>query len=69
MKKTYLNIFFMALGPYITRFTSCRPIVAIGGTHLKGKYKSVLYVAATMDGNEQIFPIVFGVEDLENDRG
>ena len=61
--------FFMALGPCITGFTSCRPSVAIDETHLKGKYKGVLYVSAAIDGNEQNFPVVFGVEDLENDRG
>ena len=61
--------FFMALGPYITWFTLCRPEVAIDGTHLKGKYKGVLYVAAAMDGNEQNFPITFGVGNLENDHG
>ena len=59
----------MALGPCITRFTSCRPAVAIDGTHIKGKYKGVLYVAAAVDGNEQICPIAFGIEDLENDQG
>ena len=59
--------FFMALDPCITRFTSCRPAVIIDGTHLKGKYKGVLYVVTAMDGNEQIFPIAFGVGDLEND--
>ena len=66
------NIFeylFMALGLYIPRFTTCRPILAIDGTHFKGKYKGILYVATTMDGNQQIYPIAFGLGDLENDRG
>ena len=58
----------MTLGPCIIRFTSCRLAVAIDGTYLKGKYKGVLYVTATMDGKEQIFPIAFGVTDLDIDR-
>ena len=53
-EENIIEYFFMALGPYITWFTLCRPEVAIDGTHLKGKYKGVLYVAAVMDGNEQI---------------
>ena len=61
--------FFMALGACISRFKECRPTVAIDGTHLKGKYKGVFYVAAIMDGNEQIFPIAFGLGDLEDDWG
>ena len=60
---------FMALGLCISRFTTCRPVLVIDGTHFKRKYKGILYVAAAMNGNEQIFPIVFGVRDLENDWG
>ena len=59
--------FFMALSPCITRFTSCRLAIAINGIHFKGKYTGVLFAA--IDGNEQIFPIAFGVGDLENDWG
>ena len=46
----------------------CRPTIAIDGTHLKGKYKEILFIATAMDGNDQIFPIAFGVGHLENDR-
>ena len=60
---------FMALGLCISRFRACRPAIAIDETHLKGKYKGALYVATVMDGNEQIFPIAFGLADLKNDRG
>ena len=59
----------MALDPCISGFKVCRLAVAIDETHFKGKYKGVLYVAVVMDGNEKIFPIAFGVGDLENDRG
>ena len=47
----------------------CRLVIAIDGTHLKRKYKGVLFVIITMDGNEQIYPLAFGFGDLENDRG
>ncbi|CAA0814968.1 MuDR family transposase [Striga hermonthica] len=43
----------------------CRPVIVIDGTHLKGKYKGILFVATTNDGNEQIFPLAFGIGDKE----
>ena len=61
--------FFMALGPCIYGSRACKPAVAIDGTHLKGKYKGVLFIAVVMDDNEQIFTIAFGLRDLETDRG
>ena len=48
--------------------TYCRLAIVIDGTHLKGKYKGILFIATTMDGNGQIFSIAFGVRHLENDR-
>ena len=66
------NIFeylFMALGLCISGFIASRPVLAIDGTHFKGKYKGILYVAAAMYGNQQNFPIAFSLRDLENDRG
>ena len=46
----------------------CRPAIVIDGTRLKRKYKGILFIATTMDGNDQIFPIAFRVGHLENDR-
>ena len=43
----------MAFGACIFGFKACRLVVTIDGTHLKGKYKDVMYVIAAMDGNEQ----------------
>ena len=37
------------------------------GTHLKGKYNGILFITIAMDGSDQIFPIAFGVGDIEND--
>ncbi|KAH6828691.1 hypothetical protein C2S53_018040 [Perilla frutescens var. hirtella] len=39
-----------------------RPVVVIDGTHLKGRNKGILFVAATKDGNEQILPIAIGLD-------
>ena len=46
----------------------CRLAITIDGTYLKGKYKEILFIATTIDGNDQIFLIAFGVGHLENDR-
>ncbi|KAL8472316.1 hypothetical protein ACS0TY_029508 [Phlomoides rotata] len=42
-----------------------RPVIVIDGTHLKGKYCGIVFVAVTQDGNGQIFPLATGVGDVE----
>ena len=44
-----------------------RPVIAIDATFLKGSYGGILFVAVCQDGNDQIFPLAFGVADSEND--
>ena len=47
------EICFMAFGACIFDFREyCKPIIAIDRTHLKGKYKGILFIATTMDGND-----------------
>ena len=67
-EKNKFEYFFMELGACISRFMACRPALAIDGTHLKGKYKGVMYVTFIIDCNDQIFPIAFDLGDLKNDR-
>ena len=66
------NIFeicFMAFYACISNFRECcRPTIAIDGTHLKGKYKGILFITTAMNGNDKIFPITFTVGHLKNDR-
>ena len=59
--------FFMALGQTIAGFKKVRPVVAVDGTHLKGKYRGTLFIASCFDGNEQIYPLAFGIADTENE--
>lgn len=59
--------FFMALGQSIACFNKVRPVVAVYGTHLQGKYKGTLIIASCFDGNEQIYPLAFGIADTENE--
>ena len=55
----------MAFGVCIFNFRACcRLAIAMDGTHLKGKYKGILFIATAMDGNDQVFPIAFKVHIL-----
>ncbi|KAL3630069.1 hypothetical protein CASFOL_023053 [Castilleja foliolosa] len=59
---------FFALHASIKGFNEyCRPAIIVDGTFLKGKSKGVLFVAVTKDGNEQVFPLAFGLADKEKD--
>ena len=60
------KIFFWAFGPCIRSFcSSLRPMIAVDGSHLQGKYPSVLLVAVTYDGNHKLFPIAFAFAEVE----
>lgn len=58
---------FFCLAASIRAFSACRPIIVIDATHLKGKFRGVMFVASTKDGNEQIVPLAFGIGDKEKD--
>ncbi|KAL5564578.1 hypothetical protein UlMin_027742 [Ulmus minor] len=58
---------FIALAASIQGFSYCRPIISIDVTHIKGKYRGVLFTAVFHDANQQIFPLAFGVGDSKND--
>ncbi|CAL9031090.1 unnamed protein product [Prunus brigantina] len=58
----------MSIGACIRGFkSSMRPVIAVDATHLKCKYKGVLFVATAFDGNRNIYPLAFGIGDLETD--
>ena len=57
----------MALGACISGFcTSIRPVIIIDGIFLKAKYLGTSFVASCKDGNNQIYPLCFGIGDSEN---
>ncbi|XP_022147768.1 uncharacterized protein LOC111016623 [Momordica charantia] len=65
----YFQYAFMALGCSIRGFRSCiRSVLVIDGAHLKGKYKGVILIASSVDGNNQIYPVAFGIVDKESDN-
>ncbi|XP_042491691.1 uncharacterized protein LOC122071412 [Macadamia integrifolia] len=43
----------------------CRPFNGLDGYHLKGRYGGVLFSAISVDGNNGIFPIAYGVVEVE----
>ena len=58
----------MALDPCINSFRECcRPLIVIDGTHLKRKFRGVMFVTVAKAGNEQSYTIAFGFGDEEND--
>ncbi|XP_042512543.1 uncharacterized protein LOC122087456 [Macadamia integrifolia] len=46
----------------------CLPLVGLGGIQLKSKYLGTLLSAASFDADGGLFPIAFGVVDVENDE-
>lgn len=54
---------FIALDQSIVGFRHIRPIVTVDGTHLKEKYKGTIFIAACLNGNEQIFFLAFDIND------
>ncbi|XP_047335801.1 uncharacterized protein LOC124939366 [Impatiens glandulifera] len=46
----------------------CRPVLCIDASFLKHKVRGQLLVAIALDANEQLYPVAFGVVDLENNN-
>ena len=58
--------FFWAFGHCIRSVTSSfRPMIAVNGSHLRGKYPGVLMVSVTFDANHKLFPIAFAFAEAE----
>ncbi|XP_038896520.1 uncharacterized protein LOC120084770 [Benincasa hispida] len=64
----HFKYMFIALGPCIRGFSSCRPVIIVDGSHLKGKYKGTMLVGVSMDGNNQVYPLAYAIVDNETDR-
>ncbi|XP_065857241.1 uncharacterized protein [Euphorbia lathyris] len=63
------RFFFMAMGASLRGFKlHIRPVIAVDGTFLKGKYPGILYIAVGIDANKMIFPVAFGVGPKESNE-
>ncbi|XP_020871455.1 uncharacterized protein LOC110225795 [Arabidopsis lyrata subsp. lyrata] len=49
-----------------TWIESCRPLIGVDGTFIKGKVKGQLLVALGRDANNRIYPIAWGCVQVEN---
>ncbi|KAA8524684.1 hypothetical protein F0562_011107 [Nyssa sinensis] len=58
---------FIAFEALINGFkTGCKLFVSIDGCHLKGLYEGVLLAAVSLEENNGLFPIAFGIVESEN---
>ena len=55
--RTFQRVFW-AFKPCIEGFNHYKPIIAIDGTHLYGKYRHTLLTAIAQDSDKEIFPLV-----------
>ncbi|KAK3184737.1 hypothetical protein Dsin_032023 [Dipteronia sinensis] len=44
------------------------PVIAIDDTYLKGRFHGILFVAVCSFGNEQVYPLAFGIGHKENKK-
>ncbi|KAL0548764.1 hypothetical protein IC582_013234 [Cucumis melo] len=64
----FFKYLFMVIGPCVRGFLNCiRSVIIMDETFLKNKYRGQLIVTVCLDGNNQIYPLAFGVVDRETD--
>ncbi len=57
---------FMAPAATKMATESCRPMLFLDGCHTKSRYRMTLLTACTIDGNERVLPIAWGLVPIEN---
>ncbi|KAL9679318.1 hypothetical protein QQ045_017176 [Rhodiola kirilowii] len=66
--KVIVNWVFWSFAPAISGFVHCRPVISINATHLIGKWKGVLMIAAGLDAENQIPPLAYALVESENNE-
>ena len=67
-KESRFKYLFMAIGACLAKFHSqMRPIIVVDTCFLKGKYLGSLFVSTYKNGNNNVYPIGWGVGDSKND--
>ena len=59
---------FFALHACVMRYAYIKKVIAIDGMHLRGRYGGCFIAASAQDANFQVFPIAFGIVNIENDE-
>ena len=57
---------FWVVAPSIEGFKHCRSIISIDATFMYKKYQEKLMIATAVNGNNQIFSLVFAIVDKES---
>lgn len=60
-----LGYLFWAFKPCIDGYKHCRSVISVDGTHLYGRYRHVLLIAATLDADNHVLPLAFAIVDAE----
>ena len=63
-KATFHRLFW-TFKPCISGFQFCKPVIAVDGTWLYGKYKGTLLIAITQDGNTETLPVAYALVEGE----
>ncbi|KAM6554058.1 hypothetical protein CsatB_014820 [Cannabis sativa] len=66
-KKDRFKYLYLAFANSIEGWKHCRPVIVTDGTFLKTSFGGTLFTASTMDANNNIFILAFGIGDSEND--
>ncbi|XP_028059440.1 uncharacterized protein LOC114263144 [Camellia sinensis] len=61
-----LRRLFVAFHGSISGFDYCRPLLFLDGTFFKGRFRGNLLAAIGKDGNQDFFPVCFGIVGSEN---
>lgn len=65
--KQHLSTLYWSYGALKRGFLKgCRPIICLDGCHLKTRYKGILLTAVSIDPNDCIYPIAFGIVEVES---
>nr|XP_043625843.1 uncharacterized protein LOC122597295 [Erigeron canadensis] len=67
-QKRFLRFFISLFACSKGFFAGCRPCISLDACHLKGKFNGVLAAATSVDGNNSIFPVAYGVLESENTK-
>ncbi|KAI6681036.1 hypothetical protein NL676_034917 [Syzygium grande] len=62
------RLFVSFYGSICGFLNGCLPIVGLGGIQLKSKYLGTLLSATSFDADGVLFPLAFGIADVENDE-
>lgn len=60
------NVYFLCMPASIQGWPHCRPVISVDATFLKNKYRGMMMIASTLDGDNKIFPLAFAIVDSEN---